>query len=124
MEEIYRILLVDPDICLIGVLSQELSKEGYSVMGVQDGETVINVLGQQEFDMVIFELKLSQKITGFDLLKHIKKEKPSIKTIALTHHANLNNAIMVKKIGGDDFVSKPYDWFELLATIKQVIEEE
>ena len=59
--------------------------------------------------------------TADEVLKFIKKEHPAVKVIMLTGFADLKNAIESKKLGADDFVSKPYDLVDLLTTIERVL---
>jgi YesN/AraC family two-component response regulator len=63
------------------------------------------------------------RVTGFDVLKHIKDNYPATKVVMLTGFADLKNAIESKKLGAEDFVSKPYDLVDLLTTIERVLSE-
>ena len=58
-----------------------------------------------------------------DLLRFIKKNYPQLKVIMLTAFADLKNAIESKKLGAEDFISKPYDLVDLLTTIERVLSE-
>ena len=53
----------------------------------------------------------------------IKKNSPQVKVIMLTAFADLKNAIESKKLGAEDFISKPYDLVDLLTTIERVLSE-
>jgi FixJ family two-component response regulator len=63
------------------------------------------------------------KVDGFEVLKFIKEKIPGLKVIMLTGFADLKNAIESKKLGAEDFVSKPYDLVDLLTTIERVLSE-
>jgi FixJ family two-component response regulator len=56
-------------------------------------------------------------------LKFIKEKHAKTKVVMLTGFADLKNAIESKKLGADDFVSKPYDLVDLLTTIERVLSE-
>jgi FixJ family two-component response regulator len=51
----------------------------------------------------------------------VKEHQPTTKVIMLTGFADLKNAIESKKLGAEDFVSKPYDLVDLLTTVERVL---
>ncbi len=63
------------------------------------------------------------RMNGFEVLKYIKEKHEKTKVVMLTGFADLKNAIESKKLGADDFVSKPYDLVDLLTTIERVLSE-
>jgi len=117
-----RILVVDDEDALRAVLSGELSSTGYDVATASDGDEAITVIQNKKFDLVLLDIKMP-KVDGFEVLKFIKKNFPTVKVIMLTGFADLKNAIESKKNGAEDFVSKPYDLVDLLTTIERVLSE-
>jgi DNA-binding NtrC family response regulator len=117
-----RILVVDDEEALRTVLSSELKGEGYDVDTASDGDEAISVVQNKKFDLLLLDIKMP-KVDGFEVLKFVKKSFPSIKVIMLTGFADLKNAIESKKLGAEDFVSKPYDLVDLLTTIERVLSE-
>ncbi|MBI4549034.1 MAG: response regulator [Ignavibacteriae bacterium] len=122
MAEKSRILVVDDEDALRTVLSSELSGAGYEVSTASDGEEAVSVVQNRKFDLVLLDIKMP-KMDGFEVLKFVKKNFPTIKIIMLTGFADLKNAIESKKHGAEDFVSKPYDLVDLLTTIERVLSE-
>jgi len=122
MSDKNRILVVDDEEALRTVLSGELASEGYEVQSAGDGDEAIAILGKQMFDLVLLDIKMP-RVTGFDVLRHIKEKHPTTKVVMLTGFADLKNAIESKKLGAEDFVSKPYDLIDLLTTIERVLSE-
>jgi DNA-binding NtrC family response regulator len=116
------ILVVDDEDALRTVLSGELANEGYEVRTAGDGDEAINELEKALFDLVLLDIKMP-RINGFEVLKFIKEKQPKTKVVMLTGFADLKNAIESKKLGADDFVSKPYDLVDLLTTIERVLSE-
>ncbi len=116
------ILVVDDEEALRTVLSSELNSEGYEVRTAADGDEAINELGKAVFDLVLLDIKMP-RTNGFEVLKFIKEKQPKTKVVMLTGFADLKNAIESKKLGADDFVSKPYDLVDLLTTIERVLTE-
>lgn len=116
------ILVVDDEDALRTVLSGELQGEGYEVRTAADGDDAINELQKALFDLVLLDIKMP-RMNGFEVLKFIKERQPKTKVVMLTGFADLKNAIESKKLGADDFVSKPYDLVDLLTTIERVLNE-
>ena len=116
------ILVVDDEESLRTVLSSELISEGYEVRTAADGDDAIAEMRNVDFDLVLLDIKMP-RMNGFEVLKHIKENHARSKVVMLTGFADLKNAIESKKLGADDFVSKPYDLVDLLTTIERVLNE-
>ncbi|HTX17500.1 MAG TPA: response regulator [Bacteroidota bacterium] len=123
MAEKNSILVVDDEDALRTVLSSELESEGYVVATAGDGDEAISVLQGKMFDLVLLDIKMP-RVDGFEVLRFIKEKYPATKVIMLTGFADLKNAIESKKLGAEDFVSKPYDLVDLLTTIERVLTSE
>lgn len=115
-----RILVVDDEDALRTVLTGELEGEGYQVRSAADGQEAITILTSAEFDLILLDIKMPN-VDGFEVLKFVKEKHPSTKVIMLTGFADLKNAIESKKLGAEDFVSKPYDLVDLLTTVERVL---
>lgn len=115
-----KILVVDDEEALRTVLSTELEGEGYQVSTAGDGEEAIKILGSQQFHLILLDIKMPN-VDGFEVLKFVKLKQPTTKVIMLTGFADLKNAIESKKLGAEDFVSKPYDLVDLLTTVERVL---
>jgi DNA-binding NtrC family response regulator len=115
-----RILVVDDEEALRTVLSTELDGEGYKVSSAADGREAINILTSNEFDLVLLDIKMPN-VDGFEVLKFSKERWPKTKIVMLTGFADLKNAIESKKLGAEDFISKPYDLVDLLTTVERVL---
>jgi DNA-binding NtrC family response regulator len=117
-----RILVVDDEDSLRTVLSTELTSAGYQVATAREGGEAIAEVKNSIFDLILLDIKM-EPVDGFEVLKFVKKNQPKVKVIMLTGFADLKNAIESKKLGAEDFVSKPYDLVDLLTTIERVLSE-
>jgi DNA-binding NtrC family response regulator len=117
-----KILVVDDEDALRTVLSAELNSEGYDVGTAADGTQALSELQRTKYDLVLLDIKMPN-MNGFEVLKVIKEKHAGTKVIMLTGFADLKNAIESKKLGAEDFVSKPYDLVDLLTTIDRVMSE-
>lgn len=115
-----KILVVDDEEALRTVLSTELEGEGYQVSTAADGDEAIKIIGAEQFHLVLLDIKMPN-VDGFEVLKFVKQNQPATKVIMLTGFADLKNAIESKKLGAEDFVSKPYDLVDLLTTVERVL---
>lgn len=117
-----KILVVDDEDALRTVLSNELTSEGYDVSTASDGDEAISTIQRGLYDLVLLDIKMP-RLNGFEVLKFVKEKHPKTKVVMLTGFADLKNAIESKKLGAEDFVSKPYDLVDLLTTIERVLSE-
>jgi len=117
------ILIVDDDINLCTVLHEELITVGYDTEFVTNGDKAIEFLLRKQADLVLLDLKMPNK-DGFGVLKDMQEKNIKSKVIVLTAYADVKSAIDSTKMGASDFISKPYDFDELLITIRRVLQEE
>lgn len=117
------ILVIDDDISVCNALKEELSEVGYDVQCLYDGSTAAEFLLNNPVDLVLLDLKMPGK-DGFEVLKEINQQKVKPKIIVLTAYADVKSAIDSAKMGASDFISKPYDFDELLITIRKVIQKD
>ena len=116
------ILIVDDDINLCTVLSEELNAIGYETSYLTDGEEVAKVLEAGKVDLLLLDLKMPGT-DGFNILQQVNNHLNSHpKIVVLTAYADVKSAIESARLGASDFISKPYDFDELLITIRKVLQ--
>ena len=118
------ILIVDDDINLCTVLSEELAEVGYETNFLTGGENVSDYIKTNPVELILLDLKMPGK-DGFQVLREIEHGKSfNPKVIVLTAYADVKSAIDAAKLGATDFISKPYDFDELLITIRKVLQKD
>ena len=117
------ILIVDDDINLCTVLTDELTEVGYEAAFVNNGDAVFDFLKTKLPDLILLDLKMPGK-DGFQVLNEFQEKRIKIKVIVLTAYADVKSAINSAKMGASDFISKPYDFDELLITIRKVLQRD
>jgi len=117
------ILIVDDDLNLCTVLKEELEEVGYNSNYVNSGYEALDFLKNNSVDLILLDLKMPA-MDGFDVLKAIEQNQIKAKVIVLTAYADVKSAIDSAKMGATDFISKPYDFDELLITITKVLQRE
>jgi DNA-binding response OmpR family regulator len=114
------VLIIDDDIALTKILREELSSVGYEVEVINDSTEAVNRLQNEFYDLILLDLKMPH-VDGFEILKELRSKNYPGKIIVMTAFADVENAVMAKKLGADDFLPKPYDLDELLVTIQKVL---
>jgi|SRR5690554_325929 len=117
------ILIVDDDISLCTALKDELLEVGYNAEYVNSGDDAFQYLAGNDVDLLLLDLKMPGK-DGFDVLKGLNERNIKSKVIVLTAYADVKSAIDSAKMGASDFISKPYDFDELLITIRKVLQKD
>jgi len=116
-----RVLLVDDEASILSVLSTLLKAEGHEVVPVLGGEKAMEVVKNDEFDLMISDIRMSP-VDGMQVLKFIRKEKPATATIMITAYGSVETAVEAMKEGAFDYVTKPFKVDELLITVQRALE--
>ncbi len=115
-----KILLAEDDTNLGFVVSDQLKSEGYSVTLALDGSEAFQKFNQDKFHLCIFDVMMPKK-DGFSLAKDIRNIDKEIPILFLTAKSMTEDKIEGFKIGGDDYLTKPFDFQELLLRIKSLL---
>ncbi len=112
-----KVLFVDDEKIFTDNMSKLLIARGYRVNAVNDGESAINALKEDKFDVVVLDLKMPG-MDGITTLKEIKKLDLFTETLILTGNGTINTAMEALKLGAYDFLSKPCEIDDLVAKIE------
>lgn len=122
MAKKYQILIVDDEESITFLLKTEFEDfPEFSVDVALNGTEAINTLQSKIFDVVLLDIKMP-RVSGIDVLKYLNEHSPTTQVIMLTNVVDVKTAIETIKLGAYDFVSKPYDPEQLLATVRRAIE--
>lgn len=102
----FRILCVDNESEITGLLKALLEAEGYGVSTARDGEEALDLLHRETAHAAIIDLSMP-KMDGLNLLKRIKQQYPAIDVMIITGHGTVKNAVEAIKAGAYDFLEKP-----------------
>ena len=111
-----KILVCDDDETLSYLLKEQLLEEGFSVDTVYDGKYAIEAIKRKNYDMLLLDLNM-QEVPGEEVLKFVNDYNPSLIVVILTAQNEIRKAIDCIKMGAYDYITKPYDFDELLVTI-------
>lgn len=116
----YRILLVEDEEPLRKTISLNLELEGYEVVTAATGSEGLEVFRSQRFDLAILDVMLP-KVDGFTICKTVRLEGNHTPIMFLTAKNSGDERVEGLKIGGDDYLGKPFHLEELLLRIANLI---
>ncbi|AFQ42677.1 sigma-54-dependent transcriptional regulator [Desulfosporosinus meridiei] len=118
-----RILIADDEANMRWVLERALSREGYEVEVVEDGQLAVDRAIAERPNLVLLDLKMP-KMDGLTVLKTLKEYYPDLMIIMMTAHGSTATAVGAMKAGAHDYLMKPFDIDELLITVAKAFEVE
>jgi two-component system nitrogen regulation response regulator NtrX len=119
-----RILVVDDEPGIRTSLAGVLEDEGYEVEAVGDGETCLQRVGEQRWDVVLLDIWLPG-IDGMDTLARIQElppgERPMV--VIISGHGNIETAVKATKLGAFDFLEKPLTLEKVSVVVKNACQQ-
>ncbi|MDB2621763.1 response regulator transcription factor [Flavobacteriales bacterium] len=112
-----KILYVEDDLSLSFVTRDQLEKRGYDVLFCDTGIKALEAFQTHLFDICIFDVMLPV-MDGFELAKKIRLENKQIPIIFLTARSMQEDKLEGLKLGGDDYMTKPFNIEELCLKIE------
>lgn len=116
----HRILIVEDEEAIRLGLVDTLEIEGFEIAVAVDGEQGMEQVRRFRPHLVILDLMLP-KVSGYDVCRFIRKEFPQTFILMLTAKNEEINKIQGLEMGADDYVTKPFSVFELMARIKSIL---
>jgi two-component system, OmpR family, response regulator CpxR len=114
-----KILLIDNDEAFTKQLSNDLLLEKYESCITENAETALKLALNQSFDAIILELRLPNK-NGFEFLQAFREHKQT-PVLFLSACKTEIDRLMGIELGGDDYLTKPYDLHDLLARLRAIL---
>ncbi len=115
-----KILLAEDDPNLGTLLQEYLTLKGYPADLARDGDEALNQFVKQEYDLCIFDVMMPKK-DGFTLAKEIRQANADIPIIFLTAKAMKEDTLQGFRLGGDDYLTKPFNMEELVARMEAIL---
>jgi two-component system OmpR family response regulator len=119
--EKFRVLVVDDEIDFLETIVKRLKTRNIEAAGADSGIMALKLLDDQDFDVIILDVKMP-KMDGIETLREIKKKKPFTEVIMLTGHASVESGIQGMQLGAFDYVMKPVALDELIEKMRQAYE--
>ncbi len=116
-----RVLLADDEKEFVETLASRLEVRGMEVDTALNGESAVEQIRANGFDVVILDVLMPGK-NGIETLKEIKNINPLLQVIMLTGHGTVQTGIEGMKLGAYDYLMKPTDTRELVEKINRAYE--
>jgi len=117
-----RLLLVDDDPSLLRLMTLRLEGEGYQVTSADCAETAIPLLGKNQFDVVLSDLRMPG-LDGMALFDEIAKRCPGLPVVLMTAHGSIPEAVAATQRGVFGFLTKPLNNVELRDILAQAVHQ-
>ena len=117
-----KVLVIDDDHLVRYTLSRILQRSGYDVVTASDGRRGMLLLREEHPDVVVTDIIMPEQ-EGIDTIIQIRRERPSIKIIAISGGGRIRNIDflqMAHSLGADDVIRKPFEANELLARLTEL----
>jgi DNA-binding response OmpR family regulator len=115
-----KILLLEDDMNLGLILSEQLETNGYEVKLCRNGVEGSNEYALSKYDICLVDIMMPKK-DGFTFVKELRKADQKIPVIFLTAKSLKEDRIEGFKIGADDYITQPFSFEELLLRIKAIL---
>lgn len=115
-----RILLVEDDLKIASFVSKGLKEAGYAVDRATDGEEGLHLATIAPYDAAIIDIMLP-KLDGLTLIERLRQKKIDTPVIILSAKRTVDDRVKGLQAGGDDYLTKPFSFSELLARVRGLI---
>lgn len=115
-----RVLIVEDEKSLAAILKQGLQENGFVVETTSDGEEGLYMAETYPFDAVLLDVMLPS-VDGITILETLRKKNIAVPVLMVTALGRTQDRISGLNIGADDYITKPFDFEELVARLRAVI---
>ena len=115
-----KILIIEDEPGLLLTLTDRLTSEGFSVYSAKDGASGAAKATNDSFDLIILDIMLPE-MNGFDVCREIRARYITTPILFLTARGEVTDKVVGLKLGGDDYLTKPFEMIELLARVEALL---
>ena len=114
---------MDDEPRLLSSLASLLRSQGYEVTEAEGGERACQLIDQQSFDLALLDLRMPG-VDGFEVMAELSRKQPDCGTIVVSGESSFAAVSRALRRGALDYIRKPFDPEELLATVESVINKQ
>ena len=118
MKNLVTILIVDDELMMRKLLEKILTREGYRILTAEDGEQALKVVNSEKVNIIISDMKMPN-MSGFELLRAVKKDHPEIGMIMMTAYGDTYTVKDALLLGADEYITKPFKSFEVSLIVER-----
>lgn len=117
-----RILIAEDDPLVASFVEKGLRASGFVTTVAPDGSTAIDHALAEPWDLVVLDMALPER-EGFEVLREIRSRGLTVPVLVLTGRPDLRDAVECLDVGADDYMTKPFQFEELLARVRARLRE-
>ena len=118
--EAMRVLVIEDDDKIASFVVNGLKQSGFAVDRAEDGDKGFTLAGLVTYDAMILDIMLP-KMDGLSVLRRLREEKVTTPVLILSAKASVDDRVKGLQAGGDDYLTKPFAFSELLARVQALI---
>jgi len=111
---------VEDESTLAMALCDRLESEGYKVGQADSGEVALEKAAGESFDLVLLDIMLPG-VDGFEVCRQLREKRLDVPILMLTARTLVLDKVVGFKLGADDYVTKPFDFAELLVRVEALL---
>lgn len=115
-----RVLIVEDDLTIAGFLMKGFKEAGFAVDHAAEGESGLHLATTEPYDVAIVDLMLP-RLDGLSVIQRVRERKIRTPVIILSAKHSVDDRVKGLQIGGDDYLTKPFAFSELLARVHALI---
>ena len=115
-----RLLVVEDNEDLASALCRGLREEGFIVDHAAGGADGLLLAQSEDYDLILLDISLPE-VSGFQILETLRSEHNDVPVVFLTARKDVEDRVRGLRLGGDDYLAKPFSFEELLARIRAVL---
>jgi len=115
-----RLLIVEDDDMIGSFIEKGFLQAGYAVDRVADAENALNLLGLGMYDLAVVDIMLP-KMDGLTLIEEVRRKGDITPVLILSARQSIDDRVVGLQKGGDDYLTKPFSFAELLARVQALM---
>lgn len=115
-----RLLLIEDDLRIASFILKGFREAGFVIHHAEEGETGLHMALYEPYDAAIIDIMLP-KLDGISLINRLRLEKVNMPVIILSAKSSVDDRVKGLQSGGDDYLTKPFSFSELLARVQALI---
>ena len=116
-----KILIVDDEKTIRGVLSEFFTDRGYTVITAEDGLRAVEILADSDIDIALLDIHMPG-LSGLEVLAHAKKISPDTQIVIITSFGTVESAVGAIKVGASEYITKPFIVEDVFNKIERLLD--
>jgi len=116
---VHRVLLVDDDAAVLGMMTHLLSGKGFEVVGATSVTDALGCIATQRFDVLITDLHMPNPGDGFTVITAMRHSQPEALTLLVSGYPDIQSAMAAIVLEADEIIVKPFDVGKLAALVHE-----